>query len=416
MKEYIVEQRREDGSIIYRINRARKTGVYKINKDSWQRDYVKEIQFRGFEQLPSGLYRDGRGFTKPGQRLLRRLHDVFGSRLRLTIAADSASTIVRYERSTRVIINHDQLRAFGSRFREIKRASNAELREALQEFVSSEFPGEFGETEHEFVGYAPGTLARVLGNPHVLDNLSMTDRRALQEFFPHFVKGMEFSLRSTTNIRFAQEGLGATVTVYLGKVVEEYERKLERSSTENTWQRFLQSHILLLLHSYSAVIEKQSVDLDGKYPDFMLIDPYGYLDIYEIKKPQTPMLKYDSSRGNYYWTPEVCKAISQVENYIDQTTHHRHDIAEKVRRKRGTQIKIVRPRGFIIAGVRTQIDNEDMEEDFRVLNDSLKNIDIIFYDDLLENIKALLSHFSENDVKKRANKSRKKTKKKTARK
>lgn len=122
---------------------------------------------------------------------------------------------------------------------------------------------------------------------------------------------------------------------------------------------------------------------------------YGYLDIYEIKKPQTNILKYDTSRKNYFWDVEVCKAISQVENYIDKVAQNRLDIENKIRRKQKQDVKIVRPRGYIIAGTRVQLnDDEDMSENFRILNDSLKNIDLIFYDDLLLNIKAMLTRFT----------------------
>ena len=416
MARRVIERKRDDGSTIYRIDRTRKTGVYRINKDSWQRKWLKEIELRGVDSLPSGLYTDGRGITAAGSRLLEQLSDKYGTKLRLCIAGDRDSTIRKNKKTVKVTMGHDHLRALNNAYRGLRQERNQELRELVDAFLQRTFPKVFRGSSKEFMSYAPGTLARILTTPTLIDHLSSSDRKAIQEFIPEFVKGMDFSLRSTSNITFAKEGLGATQTIYLGKVVEEYDKKLKRASTESTWQRFLRQHILILLHSYSAVIEKQSVNLDGKYPDFMLIDPYGYLDIYEIKKPQTVMLGYDKSRNNHYWAVEVCKAISQVENYIDQATQHRLELADKVRRELGLQIKIVRPRGFIIAGTRAQLKTEKMQEDFRVLNDSLKNIDIIFYDDLLENIKAMLSRFTDGGSKKTAKRSRKKPKRKIAKK
>ena len=340
----------------------------------------------------------------------------YGAKLHLCIAGDRDSSIRKNQKTVKVTLNHNDLRALNNGYRGLRQERNQDLRELVDAFLQKIFPKVFKGFAKEFTSYAPGTLARILSTPELLDHLSVNDRKAVQEFIPGFVKGMDFSLRSTNNITFAKEGLGATQTIYLGKVVEEYERKLKTKSTENTWQKLLRQHILILLHSYSTVIEKQSVELDGKYPDFMLIDPYGYLDIYEIKKPQTAILNFDKSRNNHYWSVEACKAISQVENYIDMTTRSGLELAEKVRRSLGQQIKIVRPRGFIIAGMRAQLKTEKMQEDFRVLNDSLKNIDIIFYDDLLENIKAMLSRFTDDGGKKTAKKSRKKVKKKTAKK
>jgi len=396
MGKRIIEHKRDDGSIIYQLDQEAQSGVYRIDSESWQREYIREVEFKGFTSLPSGFRNDGKGLTYAGSNLLKRLHEKYGNGLHVCVVANDPSNIRKYRRSVKVTLNHQDLRSVNAAYRNIKYERNRELNDAVERFLKSKFPDQFGESEEVFTSYVPGTLARILSSGDTADNLSPKDRLALQEFFPGFVKSMDFSLKSTKNIRFAREGLEAAQTVYLEEVVEEYEQKLTRATTEGTWQRLLRQHILLLLHSYSAVIERQSVDIDGKFPDFMLIDPYGYLDIYEIKKPQTVILKYDSSRHNYFWSAEICKAISQVENYIDQTTHHRHDIAEKVRKKHGHQVKIVRPRGFVIAGMRTQLENEDMEEDFRILNDSLKNIDIIFYDDLLQNIRTLLGRFVES--------------------
>jgi len=416
MAKRVIEKKRDDGSTIYRIDRARKRGIYRINPDSWQRKWLSKVELRDVESLPSGLYTDGRGITAAGSRLLEQLSEKYGNRLRLCIANDRNSSVRKNPKTIKVTLNHDDLRALNSGYRALRQEKNQDLRELVDAFLQKTFPKVFKGSSKEFTSYASGTLARILSTPELIEHLSTNDRRAIQEFIPEFVKGMDFSLRSTSNIAFAKDGLGATQTIYLGKVVEEYERKLKTKSTENTWQKLLRQHILVLLHSYAAVIEKQSVDLDGKYPDFMLVDPYGYLDIYEIKKPQTTILQHDKSRNNYYWTAEVCKAISQVENYIDMTTRHCLDLADKVRRELGQQIKIVRPRGFIIAGVRAQLATEKMQEDFRVLNDSLKNIDIIFYDDLLENIKATLSRFKDSGGKKAGKKPRKNVKKKAAKK
>ena len=122
----------------------------------------------------------------------------------------------------------------------------------------------------------------------------------------------------------------------------------------------------------------------------MLIDPYSYLDIYEIKKPTTTLLRYDKSRNNYYWDAEISKAISQVENYLHQVQRHSDSLINDIRRNKGIEVNIVRPRGYIIAGMRKQLKNDKMLDDFRILNESLKNIDIIFYDDLVNNLEAFV--------------------------
>ena len=223
------------------------------------------------------------------------------------------------------------------------------------------------------------------------------DKNALRAIFPSLIGEMAFSLRTTSKVRIVAEGLKRTQRVYLDKVIAEYEKRLKGTRSEGTWQKFLRSHILTLLNSYAAIIEKQSVDLDGKYPDFMLVDAYGYVDVYEIKKPQTKVLNFDPSRKNYYWSPDVAKAVSQTEKYLGSIQQYALDLEDRLRRK-GIEAHIVRPRGFVIVGKRANLSSEEMKEDFRVLNDGLKNIDLIFYDDLLDNLKALLERLETEKV------------------
>ena len=121
-----------------------------------------------------------------------------------------------------------------------------------------------------------------------------------------------------------------------------------------------------------------------------MLNVYNYLDIYEIKRPQTNLLKLDSSRGNYYWDGEVSKAIAQTENYIDLINKNAHAFVNEVRQKRGLDIKVVRPRGFVIVGNRDQLTKDKMRDDFRLLASASKNVDVIPFDDLLGNLKNLL--------------------------
>jgi hypothetical protein len=100
------------------------------------------------------------------------------------------------------------------------------------------------------------------------------------------------------------------------------------------------------------------------------------------------LLRYDKGRGNYFWDAEISRAIIQTEKYISNIERHRFEL-ENTLKKSASQARIVRPSGFIIAGRRSDLKNEEMAEDFRVLNDSLKNVDVICFDDLLDNLTAL---------------------------
>ena len=120
MSKRIIERKREDGTIIYRIDRKARSGVYRINSDSWRRKWLREIELRGVESLPSGLYTDGRGITAAGSRLLEQLSNKYGNRLRLCIAGNRNSGIRKNQKTVKVTLNHDDLRALNSGYRGLR--------------------------------------------------------------------------------------------------------------------------------------------------------------------------------------------------------------------------------------------------------------------------------------------------------
>ncbi len=65
------------------------------------------------------------------------------------------------------------------------------------------------------------------------------------------------------------------------------------------------------------------------------------------------------------------------------------DVKDIIEEKHGIRVKVVRPRGFIIVGNSEQFETKKMEDDYRLLASSLKDVDIILYDELLENLKNL---------------------------
>ncbi len=122
-----------------------------------------------------------------------------------------------------------------------------------------------------------------------------------------------------------------------------------------------------------------------------MVDVYGFIDIFEIKKHDAKLLAFDKSHENYYWKPEAAQAISQIENYIDEVARNADEYVKAVKRKKHINIRVVRPRGYIIAGTSKQFNDEKESEDFRKLSNSLKNINFILYDELLERLKNLRS-------------------------
>ncbi len=108
-----------------------------------------------------------------------------------------------------------------------------------------------------------------------------------------------------------------------------------------------------------------------------------YLDLIEIKTPITPLLNEDKSHNSFYWSADIAKAIAQTESYIESVTARKADIVIQIDKVTGLKLKIVKPRGIIIAGSSAQFSGDANKRDyFRMLNEGLKNVEVVPYDDL----------------------------------
>jgi len=120
-----------------------------------------------------------------------------------------------------------------------------------------------------------------------------------------------------------------------------------------------------------------------KFPDFSLVTHDSYIDILEIKKPDTKLIKLDPSRGNYHADTELSRAIIQVENYIENITAHKDAVRSYIKDNYKLDLKVVRPRGIILAGNASNLTEQKERDDLRLLAHGLKSITIVTYDELL---------------------------------
>jgi hypothetical protein len=117
----------------------------------------------------------------------------------------------------------------------------------------------------------------------------------------------------------------------------------------------------------------------------------------EIKKPDTAVLKLDASRSNYYWDAEMSRAIIQVENYLANVARFASEVRSFILDKYGINLKVVRPRGIILAGDARTFTEQKQKDDFRLLSHGLKNVNILTYDELatrLNNYIEVLEQYS----------------------
>lgn len=236
--------------------------------------------------------------------------------------------------------------------------------------------------------YVAGSLARTL-NGSILTRLSSDDRDALNAFIPEFWKTES---AQKINVLTSEAQMRS-----LKQLAEDLEQAITAGNSEHWWQQFIRKNILVIQQGYIKAIEKLNISVaTTKYPDFSLITHDGYLDILEIKKPNTTLLNLDNGRGNYYWHPELSKAIAQTENYIETITRHGDAVRNAIRDEYKIELKVIRPRGIILAG-NFGSDTDPKERDgFRVLSQSTKNVTFVTYDELLTRLRNYIEVLEEH--------------------
>lgn len=393
----ILEKKSSTGEVFFRINRNTKRGHYVIFDRFSQHKYCEKIFLEGFDHLPSGFYtKDGIGLTASGSYIFQELFYKYKKKVHLTLVAKGPAKLDGRGKTIKVRLPHPSLTDVNAEVRTTKRIKNEEIKAEVRQFLAVNFAKQFKEYKGATPRYAGGTLAEALDQKDLVARLSDDDRLRLEEFIPEYLSSIKGTLKAKNKLKVIFDSLDAGKKVYFEKIIKEFKQKLSRAvQSEIVWQKFLSNYILVLRNTYGEVLEKESVSLQGKFPDFILIDPYSYLDIYEIKKPNTVLMSYDKSRSNYFWSTEMSKAISQVENYIHQVQRSGDILINDIRKNKGLDVSIVRPRGYIIAGTRKQLTSPKMLDDFRILVESLKNVDVILYDDLISNLEAFVSKIEQ---------------------
>lgn len=357
---------------------------YVIVKSQSYGQILKGIKIYYEGKKPKGLNRDGR--ITFGKHILEILKRKFGSQFRWIITETTDSITVE-RKIYRIRTSQTTLRRMQDELRD-------RTRDIKNDIVSSEFSTIYPEhfTAQENPVYVPGTLSHIV-NSSILPRLSTEDREAINKFLPDFIASESLN---TVNLLKAE-----TQIKTLKQLAGDLEQAINAARSEGWWQKYIKANILIIQQGYIAAIEKMNIAIGGtKFPDFSLVTHDSYLDILEIKKPNTPLLKFDSSRQNYYWDNEITKAIIQTENYIENVSRHADAVRSYILDEHKIQLKVIRPRGIILVGDTRQFSEQKKADDFRLLCLATKNIIFVTYDELLSRlqnyIKVLEEHSKKN--------------------
>lgn len=274
----------------------------------------------------------------------------------------------------------------------------------IRKTFSTLYPKHFKEDSIGF--YRSGTIERLVPEDCKV-SLSLGDKARVRGLYSRAILG-GLSSRAVSYDEIAREKVIFELST-LEAYADALEKKIKATRDETEWQKYIREHILNLKEEYIAKEEKINISIGRtSLPDFLLITQDGFLDVMEIKTPFTPLVSYDKNHDNYFLSSDVMKAVAQTEKYLDQVTTHGLEIEKHITRKLKLTFGVIRPGGLIIAGSEKafydQKDPQRAQEDFRRLRNSLKNVKIITYTEILVGLRnriTILKQLKKKPPKKR---------------
>lgn len=290
-----------------------------------------------------------------------------------------------------LVLNFSDIENLISAINQEQRACNDTKRILIKNFIISIFPEvnfDYQETNNN-----KELILRNL-NDKLIDKLTANDIQQIGDFYvkatrkfkaAHIVKKINSGLLKNAQLITLQE------------VIRKFEKLLVDNPAESNWQSFFNEYITLFDTRYVHKIDYKNIATAiTKYPDLVLVDIYGYIDFYELKKSGTEIIKYDESHKTWYWSKDVSMVISQVTDYLQKAKENALSYAQSIKREteteteEGLSVNIINPRAIIVIGTTNQLDTEKKKNQFKTLRESLKDIEFVLYDELLHRLKNLL--------------------------
>lgn len=374
------ETKNKDGQVVWRYDNAKKYYEYVFVKDSAQGKLIKKLVFKDTSKKPSGFSQSGYGFRGALKPLSFLLRDTF-TEIEEIVVANHASSI----KGKKIYFNKKEYDSMVATLGMVyKENSNRLSHSALMEMANI-FPRKF-KADSKTSKYVPGTLNQILSKKGIVSQLSTDDISKLVEILPPLMdRSAKAKSGLLSQIRFT-DLRDKSNKLQLKNIIDRYDKLLGRKAQkESDWQEFFKENILFFNSSYINLIDRTNIGFSITIPDFLLIDQFQFVDVFEIKRPDFKCLNYDKSHDNYYWSSDASQAIAQVEKYIFELENHANSLITTFKNN-GIEINLVRPRGYVLISKRETLDTKGQKA-YKLLNNSLKNVQVIFFDDFLNNLK-----------------------------
>ncbi|MFH0894303.1 MAG: Shedu immune nuclease family protein [Bacteroidota bacterium] len=363
--------------LVYLIDLSRSTIIFYPESSEF---FLSEITIEGFKKLPPEFaekgYIKGNALYYLDKKLANRKIQ------KVTISKPRETSYSLKE----VVINYEDFEKFKMRLSRITYESKIEKSKYADEFFYDTFP-------KEYIADNESSRSRYLKIINNIDSdiIQHFDKQALTKF-EDFYEELISTKYSTANkkVKLVSRTKIKIDKLAVDNVIAEFEKLLKAATSEADWGKFLQKNLFLIDSKYIKSIPQLNVVLAGsRLVDFGLVDYQGHLDIFEIKKPTTNLLAATQDRGNFYWHTDMVKTLTQAEKYLYQAEGKRDTLEKDILREKEISVKVIKPRAFVLIGQTSQLKTSKQQEDFRILRNSLRNVEIVLFDELLDRLKNL---------------------------
>ena len=184
--------------------------------------------------------------------------------------------------------------------------------------------------------------------------------------------------------------------VTLETLIQQYEAMLRKKLAENEWQEFFNENpfILNLAFGYPVIKVRDQASVGGrklsgdgeKITDFLVKNSLtNNTAIFEIKKPQTPVLnKRPFREGVFTPSADLSGSINQA---LDQKYQFQRQVAQIKENSRLYDIESYAVHCCLVVG--TTPESEDRQKSFELFRRNSKDVEIVTFDELLEKLKQL---------------------------
>lgn len=152
----------------------------------------------------------------------------------------------------------------------------------------------------------------------------------------------------------------------------------ELTADEHAYQQWCERHSWAFGNAYVVNDRLRSISATDRIDLLLPRHLGGFRDLIELKRPDMPVLTWDGSHRNYYWSADSSKAIGQCHRYLDVL----HNEVGQHGLRDAPEVVAYHPRATIVIG-RSDDWSDDKHRALHGLNRRLADISVITYDHLL---------------------------------